>query len=483
MTIDNPLPICTPESQGIPSAAILKFVEAAENDLKELHSFILVRHGAIVAKGWWSPYAAQLPHMLFSLSKSFTSTAVGLAVAEGRLSVEDQVISFFPEDCPEEVSENLAAMRVKHLLSMSTGHDQDSTGRIREGDHFNWVKGFLSLPVEHAPGTHFVYNSGATYMLSAIVQKVSGLRLLDYLQPRLMEPLGIEGATWEISPQGIHMGGWGLSIKTEDIARFGQLYLQKGYWNGKQILPEAWVREASSKQVSNGSEPESDWQQGYGYQFWRCRHNAYRGDGAFGQYCVVMPEQDAVLAITSGLADMQAALNLVWDFLLPSMAEGTLPEDAAAQAALQRKLSGLALYPPVGKDSSSLAEQVSSWWYAMEPGPLQVEGLRFDLTSSGGALTIRTPAGEQQVAFGWGKWVKGVTTLVMAQPLMSQTRAVMTSATWSAEDTLLVTLRLVETPFYYTMTCIFSGDRLEVVPTTNVSFGPTELPPIVGRLA
>jgi CubicO group peptidase (beta-lactamase class C family) len=482
MTFNNQQASYSPESQGISSAAIFKFVEAAEHDLKELHSLILVRHGAIVAKGWWSPYGAQLPHMLFSLSKSFTSTGVGLAVAEGRLSVEDRVISFFPDDCPGEVSENLASMRVKDLLSMSTGHDQDSTGRIREKDSINWVKAFLSLPVEHAPGTHFVYNSGATYMLSAIVQKVSGMRLLDYLRPRLMEPLGIEGATWELSPQGIHMGGWGLSIKTEDIARFGQLYLQKGVWNGKQILPEAWVRDASSKQVSNGSKPASDWEQGYGYQFWLCRHGAYRGDGAFGQYCVVMPEQDAVLAITSGLGDMQQPLNLVWDILLPGMAPGSLPENAEAQAVLQQKLSGLTLPSPAGLNSSALASLVGSRWYAIEPGPLQVEGMRFDLDGSGGAMIVRTPAGEQRVAFGWGVWQKGITTLFMAQPLVSQTQVVMASAVWSAEDTLLVTMRLVETPFYHTLTCHFAGDRLEVVPATNVSFGPTEYPPLTGRL-
>ena len=137
-------------------------------------------------------------------------------------------------------------------------------------------------------------------MLSAIVQKATGKTVLDYLRPRLFEPLGIENPTWETSPQGISLGGYGLSIRTEDIARFGQLYLQKGKWQGKQLVPAAWVEAATARQTSNGSNPKSDWDQGYGYQFWRCRHGAYRGDGAFGQFCIVMPEQDAVVAITSG---------------------------------------------------------------------------------------------------------------------------------------------------------------------------------------
>ncbi len=146
------------------------------------------------------------------------------------------------------------------------------------------------------------------------------------------------------SPQGINTGGWGLKIKTEDIARFGQMYLQKGVWNGKPLLPEAWVAEATSFKISNGDNPESDWNQGYCYQFWRCRHNTYRGDGAFGQYCVVMPDQDAVLAITSGVPDMQAVLNLVWDCLLPAMGSTALPADCggAGGAEAQTVQSGAA---------------------------------------------------------------------------------------------------------------------------------------------
>ncbi|MBW7461807.1 serine hydrolase, partial [Paenibacillus sepulcri] len=152
----------------------------------------------------------------------------------------------------------------------------------------------LAAPVEHEPGTHFVYNSGATYMLSAILQKVTGQTLLEYLQPRLIEPLGIKGAAWDVCPRGINVGGWGLNVTTEDIARFGQLYLQKGMWNGQRLLTEEWIAEATSSQISNGDGGVNDWAQGYGYQFWRCRHGVYRGDGAFGQFCIVMPEQDAV---------------------------------------------------------------------------------------------------------------------------------------------------------------------------------------------
>src|SRR6185369_8825801 len=183
------------------------------------------------------------------------------------------------------------------------------------------------------PGTHFLYNSPATYMLSAIVQKTTGQTVNDYLTPRLYEPLGITKPNWVSSPEGINAGAYGLSVRTEDIAKFGQLYLQKGVWKGKQIIPAAWVAEATARQTSNGSSPTSDWDQGYGYQFWQSRHG-FRGDGAFGQYMLVLPEQDAVVAITSGVRDMQQVMDLVWTKLLPAMSSRPLPDNPSAQSVL-----------------------------------------------------------------------------------------------------------------------------------------------------
>ena len=262
------LPRSNPEAQGVSSSAILSFVEAADRNIDALHSLMILRHGQVIAEGWWSPYGAESPHMLFSLSKSFTSTAIGLAIAEGRLSVDDEVLKFFPEDMPQEPNNNLKAMRVRDLLRMNTGQESEPPRPPAQ----SWKKAFLSHPVRFKPGTHFLYNTSATYMLAAIVEKTTGMSLLDYLKPRLFDPLGIENPTWEKSPEGINTGGYGLSIRTEDIARFGQLYLQKGKWQGKQLVPVAWVEEATSFQTSNGSNPKSDWDQGYGYQFWRCRN-------------------------------------------------------------------------------------------------------------------------------------------------------------------------------------------------------------------
>jgi CubicO group peptidase (beta-lactamase class C family) len=385
MSMNYRLPRCNPEEAGIDPAAILAFVSTAEQTIFHLHSFMLLRHGQVVAEGWWYPWKAETPHMLYSLSKSFTSSAVGMAVAEGRLSVEDQVIAYFPEATPKKVSQNLSAMKIHHLLSMSTGHHQDTSDEVFPSS--TPFKKFLSLEVEHVPGTYFVYNTAATFVLSAIIQKVTGRTLLDYIKPRLFDPLGIQGTSWESHPNGVNFGGYGLNITTEDIATFGQLYLQKGDWKGERILTEAWVEAATRKQVSNGDNPNDDWCQGYGYQFWRCRHNLYRGDGAFGQFCIVMPEQDAVLAITAGVPDMQAVLNVVWDKLLPALDRKQLPASEMGSSALVDKLRSLAIDPPTGAATSKIASRVNQQTYSFEPNYVGLGSLRFNFSEQSGSLT------------------------------------------------------------------------------------------------
>ncbi len=481
----------TPEAQGIPSQAVLDFVNAAEADVDALHSLIMLRHGHRVAQGWWAPYGPDIPHVLFSLSKSFTSTGVGLAVADGLLSIDDPVISFFPEDLSAEVSDRLAAMRVRHLLSMSTGHGEDTTSHMVMAPDGNWARAFLARPVDYEPGTHFLYNTGASYMLSAIVQKLTGMTLLSYLTARIFEQLGIDGATWDSCPRGVNLGGFGLNLKTEDIARFGQLHLQMGVWEREQLLPEAWVAEATSYQTDNSSMDNADWSQGYAFQFWRCRHNAYRGDGAFGQYCIVMPDQDAVLAITGGLGDMQAVLDLVWTHLLPAMVPEALLEDASTYAKLASKLASLTLPPLDGPDAPPMAEYVSGKVYAfdldvqratVEPHHatadaqlLRSMSLTFD--AGGGTLMIEDERGPQEITFGLGEWRFGTTRLDG-----DRQRRVAASGAWATEDTFAVKLCLYETPFCPTILCRFDDGQVVYQFKPNVGFGPLERPELVGNV-
>jgi CubicO group peptidase (beta-lactamase class C family) len=465
------LPRSSPEAQGVSSAAVLAFVEAADKNLDALHSFMLLRHGQVVAEGWWAPYHAEAPHSLFSLSKSFTSTAVGLAIAEGKLGLDDEVLKCYPDDAPAEPSSNLKAMRVSDLLRMSTGQQIEPA---RKADQ-PWTKTFLAQPVPFKPGTHFLYNTSATYMLSAMVQKATGQTVLDYLRPRLFEPLGIEHPTWESSPQGISAGGYGLSIRTEDIARFGQLYLQKGRWQGKQLVPEAWVEAATARQTSNGSNPQSDWDQGYGYQLWRCRHGAYRGDGAFGQYCIVLPEQDAVIAITSGVKDMQAVLNLVWDKLLPALKSAPMSPDDEARAKLEQTLKGLSLRPVEG---SGVAAKVAGKKYVFPANERKLEALTLEGEGKDGPVTLvtRIDGVERRIVCGRGAWQKGRAAWgqLREQPAAA-------SGAWAGDDAFTARLCFYETPFLLTFRLQFAGDEVRCNTEANVGFGPGKEAQLVGK--
>lgn len=309
----------TPESQGVNSSAILNFLNKVNEQGFEVHSFMLLKNGKNIAECWWKPYAAHYRHQLFSLSKSFTSIAIGMAVEEGLLMTDTLVVDIFKDEMSklgEQVDEKMRKMTVKNLLTMGTGMTYENWKW--DDDNSNNILGFLSSHIKNEPGSAFFYNTLATYMCSAIITRLTGQKLVDYLKPRLFEPLGID-PVWEEDKLGISYGGFGLNITTEDIAVFGQMLLQKGKYNGRQLVSEAWVEEATSKQINNGEEADNDWSQGYGYQFWRCiPEGVYRGDGMYGQYCIVIPKHQSVIAVTSNV-DMGKFMKLLWNELLPQL--------------------------------------------------------------------------------------------------------------------------------------------------------------------
>lgn len=468
------LPHSTPEAEGVSAKAISAFLDSVAGSKHEFHSFMLLRHGKVIAEGWWKPYRTDLKHSLYSLSKSFTATAVGFARAEGKLSLNDKVLSFFPSEAPDTISPYLQQLTVKDLLTMSVGQEPDPTGAVVRDS--NWIKRFLALPIVHQPGTTFLYNSMATYMLSAIVQKVTGQQVIEYLKPRLFEPLGITGIDWETDPKGINTGGWGLRLKTEDIAKFAQLFLQKGKWQGRQLLPAGWAEEASTAKIiqhpdfPKAKRDSSDWERGYGYQMWRCRNNAFRGDGAFGQYAIVIPGQDAVIAITSETADMQGELNLIWNVLLPAMHKGKLPADRSADAALQQKLAALAL-PVSGKQAApSILDSVEGKSFAIEPNPQHISSMTLQFQNNVCQLLLKTDSASYSFSFGSGNWQKGETTL-HGPYLVSAAQHSLAGLTpfqvagayrWVDANTLELVLRYIESPHSETLLCHFDGSKIAV---------------------
>jgi len=469
------LPRSIPEAEGVSSQGILDFLDAAAKSKNEFHSIMILRHGKVIAEGWWNPYQPDLKNTLYSTSKSFTATAAGFAVSEKKLSVDDKVISFFPDELPDTVGQFLSEMRVKDLLSMSAGQDPDPTFKIVSIDS-NWVRSFLTTPVVHEPGTEFLYNTLATYMLSAIIQKVSGEKVIDYLRPRLFQPLAIEGMDWEIDPKGINTGGWGLRLKTEDMAKFGQLFLQKGKWNGTQVLPAAWIDEASTLKIyqapdaPQSKKDSSDWMQGYCYQMWRCRHNCYRGDGAYGQYIIVMPDQDAVIAITSETADMQNELNLVWEYLLPAFKTGKLADNKTISEALEQRLSSLKL-PLAASGNSPAVSRISGRTFILDPNDSKIESMKFQFRDSICGLSLVVDSKTYDLAFGAGYWAKGETSL-QGPNLLTAAKGhfvglspskVAGNFEWKDGNTLELVLRFIESPHSESITCTFDNNKTTVV--------------------
>lgn len=493
------LPRSTPEAEGIATSGILDFLEAIARKNHELHSFMFMRHGRVVAEGWWSPYAPELRHTMYSMSKSFTSTAVGIAVGEGKLKVDDRVVSFFPKQLPAKVSEHLAALRVKDLLTMSVGNEKEPTSAVVASE--DWVRTFLAQPITHAPGSTFMYNSAATYMCSAIVQKITGKQILDYLTPRLFQPLGIEGAKWETCPRGINTGGWGLSVPTEALAKFGQLYLQKGQWNGRQLLSADWVNEATTFKIQQPTpakptrpDDQNDWLQGYGYQFWRCRHGAFRGDGAFGQFTIVLPEQDAVIAMTGENSNMQSELDLVWEHLLPAIKGKPLSPNKSAQDRLRLKLSSLALTPPAGEATSATAARVSGKTFTVDPEKHGITRLAFSFDGTSAVMTARAGEAEHRIACGLGTWQHGETAFPGTPPRLIAGGApppgtpfkLAASGVWKDANTFEMTWRYIETPHHDTVTCRFDGDSVKIAFLSSLIAmrGKTDdpRPALVGRM-
>ncbi|MBL6666613.1 MAG: serine hydrolase [Flavobacteriaceae bacterium] len=471
----------TPEAEGLSSEVVASFISALEQEIDAPHSLMIVKNGKVITEAWWDPYNAQTPHELWSLSKSFTSTAVGFAVQEGLLSIHDPVISFFPNKIPENPGWQLKQLRVIDLLTMTTGHNKEPFPVDKDDD---WVKTFLNSDIPYMPGTHFMYNTPATYMLSAIIHKISGQKLVDYLYPRLFEPLEIEKPQWEMDPKGINTGGWGLHLKTEDIAKFGKFYLQKGKWNGSQLLSEDWITMATSKQVSNGSNPDNDWMQGYGFQFWRSRHNTYRGDGAMGQFCLVFPDQDTVVAITSGTNNMGEIMQLTWDIILSALKEGAIPRNDQALLALQKKIDLLRIKPVEGQMANRKQKKWLNKKFNFNQNDQGIRSISFKAQNKEYSVQIEMEEEIQIIPYGEQQYIKAK---VKGHLPYSQTRkasiipksslrylknkTIASSGAWTEENEFHLRVYLYETPARMNYKFKFSDDGLILESTADHYMG------------
>ena len=365
----------TPEAEGLSSSAVERLYRElnARQAGVAPHELMLLINGKVVSEGYWAPYSAKRPYMLYSMSKSFMGTAVGIAVDEGLLSLDESLTDIFPELTPSTYLRQHKIAAVRQLLTMQSGNRFNEVGSMLDE---NWVKMFMESQPKFEPGTAFEYNSMNTYMLAAILNRRTGMPLTEYLRTRLFEPLGIGDAAWERCPQGIEKGGWGLYLRLEDAAKLGQLYLQGGVWEGRRLVSEDWIRAATSKQTDTFPGDASG---GYGYQVWVNRDGSFQFNGAFGQYVMIFPERNAVVAMYSGCADLFARGDLM-RFVHATLFGGfskPLPENLDALEALREIEKSLTLAFPdslseAGNDAAAfdeLAALLDKKEFRMEQNP------------------------------------------------------------------------------------------------------------------
>ena len=484
-------PRTTPEAVGIPSASVEWLLDRLEEGWTEPHGLMIMRHGKVCAEGWWAPYASGIRHGLQSHTKTYAATAVGIAYTEGLLKLTDRIVDIFPDEIPEKPSENLKKLTVRDVLCMGCG--MDTMPRPSK----DWIREFLATPVNHVPGTTFMYNSTGSTFLGAIVRKLTGLGLHDYLKPRLFDKIGIdaENLRWITMPDGMEIGGGGLFATTEDNLRLMKLYADGGVWEGERILAEDYVKLATSKQNDSATEravnpPAEDNFVGYGFQIWMCRpKGVYRADGAMGQFTIVFPERDMLLAITenasgsTGGAMPQKALDTIWEWLdsLPRPETEILPEDPEASAHLARRMQMLALPAPRRSPESPLQEKINGSTYAVTDG-------YFALADAGMVRFMSgedRPGGAKALSLTFAENACTLTCLVDGKPqsltaAMDGTRLrnelpgmpsiALCSGCWEADNVFRLRLRMVETCNETSITFTFSGDQAQVETCSNHVF-------------
>lgn len=463
------LPRARPESQGIDPAAILAFLDEVAAAGLELHGLMLARGGAVLAEGWWWPYRADQPHMMHSLTKSVTACGVGLAIEEGRFALDDKVVSFFSDELPTQIDDNLAAMSVRDLLTMRHGHESEVSGAVWRPIKTSWVAEFFKIPVIHRPGTTFVYSSAASFMLSAIITKTTGQTLRDYLEPRLFRPLGIRRPSWDVGPGGINSGGNGLSWTTADSLKLGMLHVQDGVWQGARVLPAAWVREATRTQV-----PEA----AYGFHWRRGPGDIFFGSGQFTQLVIGFPSHETAMAVTAAIVDRELLLPIVWKHF-PAAFGGPLANREPSAAELRDRLANARLLPPTRPSSSPLMATISGRSFRAEPNPDGIEAVAFRFEDGECLFSMRDGRGEHRIRAGLGAWIEGDTSMTgnkLHHQYQPDRMRVVAAGQWLDDDSLEMTWQFVETAFRDRVLCRFNGSSLTLDRSVNMNSADTAMP-------
>ncbi len=434
-------------SGNVNRAALARFLTRAKERKVDVHAFQVWRGNELEVRMSLPPYDCTDKRLYYSLSKSFAATAVGLACDEGLLTTDTPIVDIFPDKLPETVSENLARCRVRHVLSMNSGVEKERTAECFWSDDL--PRTFLASDFRYEPGTHFCYDTGATGMLAAIVKKVTGMSALDYLDIKLFRYMGIRNVYWDRTADGTIQGGTGLHASCDDTAKLGLLYLNRGMWNGRRLLSEAWIDEASQTHSDNSPHEWPDWQSGYGYQFWTCSRGGYRGDGAFGQYCFILPDRGIVAAALCEAENLQHAVDIVHEMALE------LFNEPHGEGEIERMAEEFYAMP-----GTAVPDFPQPRYFKAELNPYGITYVKLDAVDGDFVFAVSDGLSLTNVRCGNGRWVDNRVSVEMlitpndpSNPVQTSERTAGLSAAYTNKDGVLrAELRCRYSPHHLTLT-------------------------------
>ena len=438
---------------GLNRQALLRMLARAKELSVDIHAFEVFKDNELRVRVSLPPYDCTDKRLYYSLSKSFTATAIGLACDEGLLTTDTLLVDLFPDRLPETVSENLKKVRVSHVLSMNSGVGQETTRECFNAEDI--AAAFLSADFVYEPGTHFLYDTGATAMLAAIVRKVTGISALDYLDQKLFRYMDITDVYWDRTADGTIQGGTGFHASCDDAAKLGLLYLNRGMWNGKRLLSEKWIDEASSVHSDNSPHEWPDWQSGYCYQFWHCSRGGYRGDGAFGQYSFILPDRGIVAAALCEAENLQNAVDLVHEMAL-ELFEGESGGDVGEAAA--------SFYAP---EKTTVPAFAVPRIFKAEENRLGITYLKLSREDDQFVFAVSDGLSLTSVRCGNGEWISNPTSMeylfapAMKAQTSERTAGLAASFTFS-NGKITAQLRCRYSPHHYTVTFLLHGKTLSV---------------------
>lgn len=469
----------TPQSAGVSAKVVNDFFKNAEEKSLDYHSLMVIRNGKVAIEWYNEPFDKNTTHSMYSVSKSFTATAIGFAVSEGLISLDDKLLDFFPEYAPKNPDEKFEKLTIHNLLRMSSGKQPSF---LSDKGKVDWIEDYINSPWVFEPGEKFLYINENIFMLSAIINKVTGISMREYLRPRLFEPLGIDFPFWETDRNGIEAGGWGLYLKTEDLAKFMLCYLKNGKYKGEQVIPAEWVRLASSKQINNEyNRPGTDSSYGYGYCFWLDHFGGYRADGMFSQFGIAFPQHNAVVVVNSSITEEQAGLDGIFEFFPRAFEEADEDTELETNASVPPVLS---VHPAkeqeiadryikfrkkillnlVGFQVSVLPLAVT---YMMSDKAGNIDMVKFDF--NGEECTFRWSEGNEhnKIMLGMDGHYR-YSTMTLGQIEFK----VCANASWIDDETLLVSIRPIQTVGKRNMLFNFrANDKVVMTPSSTPYVG------------